>query len=214
VDRNITPHVPVWDKSARPDGTFSQADFAFDRERNVYVCPGGAELTSTGNIDQGHIVYYRAGKSDCSHCSLNPKCRTAVARKITRDLNEDVRDRVRAVASTEAFQQSRRERKKVGLRFAHMKRILRLDRLWLRGLNGVRDEVLLTATAQNLRRLAKLGTAHPQATAGRKCHPEPTKAQTEVPRHRPEFSNQSVGERTRQNGSFGPVAQGTRDAAY
>ena len=77
-------------------------------------------------------------------------------RKITRDLNEDVRDRVRALANTEAFQQSRRERKKVEMRFAHMKRILRLDRLRLRGLNGVRDEVLLTATAQNLRRLAKL----------------------------------------------------------
>jgi transposase len=156
VDRNITPHVPVWDKSARPDGTFSRADFAFDRERNVYVCPGGAELTSTGNIDQGHIVYYRASKGDCSRCSLKPKCTTAVVRKITRDLNEDVRDRVRALANTEAFQQSRRERKKVEMRFAHMKRILRLDRLRLRGLNGVRDEVLLTATAQNLRRLVKL----------------------------------------------------------
>src|SRR6202140_3022445 len=62
VDRNITPHVPVWDKSARPDGTFSRADFVFDHDRNIYVCPGGAELTSTGNIDQGHIVYYRASK--------------------------------------------------------------------------------------------------------------------------------------------------------
>jgi len=156
VDRNITPHVPVWDKSARPDGTFSRADFAFDRERNVYVCPGGAELTSTGNIDQGHTVYYRASKSDCARCSLKPKCTTGVVRKITRDINEDVRDRVRALADTEAFQKSLRERKKVEMRFAHMKRIFRLDRLRLRGLNGVRDEVLLTATAQNLRRLAKL----------------------------------------------------------
>ena len=86
---------------------------------------------------------------------LKPKCTTAVARKITRDLNEDVRDRVRALANTEAFQQSRRERKKVEMRFAHMKRILRLDRLRLRGLSGARDEVLLTATAQNLRRLVK-----------------------------------------------------------
>jgi hypothetical protein len=41
-----------------------------------------------------------------------------------RDLNEDVRDRVRALADTEAFQQSCRERKKVEMRFAHMKRIL------------------------------------------------------------------------------------------
>jgi len=164
VDRNITPHVPVWDKSARSDGTFSRADFVFDRERNIYVCPGGAELTSTGNIDQGHIVYYRATKNACSTCALKPKCTTAVARKITRDLDEDVRDRVRALADTEAFQQSRRERKKVEMRFAHMKRILRLDRLRLRGLSGAKDEVLLTATAQNLRRLAKfLGRPPPLA---------------------------------------------------
>ena len=162
VDRSITPHIPVWDKSARSDGTFSRPDFVFDRERNIYVCPGGAELTSTGNIDQGHIVYYRASKNDCSTCSLKPKCTTAVARKITRDLNEDVRDRVRALANTEAFQRSRRERKKIEMRFAHMKRILRLDRLRLRGLSGARDEVLLTATAQNLRRLVKLlGRAPP-----------------------------------------------------
>ncbi len=156
VDRKITPHVPVWDKSARHDGTFSRADFVFDRERNIYICPGGAELTSTGNIDQGHIVYYRANKNDCSICSLKPKCTTAVVRKVTRDLDEDVRDQVRALANTEAFQQSRRERKKIEMRFAHMKRIFRLDRLRLRGLSGVRDEVLLTATAQNLRRLVKL----------------------------------------------------------
>ena len=58
VDRKITPHVPVWDKSARHDGTFSRADFVFDQKRNVYICPGGAELISTGNIDQDHIVYY------------------------------------------------------------------------------------------------------------------------------------------------------------
>jgi hypothetical protein len=58
-----------------------------------------------------------------------------------------VRDRVRALANTEAFQQSRRERKKIEMRFAHMKRTFRLDRLRLRGLSGARDEVLLTATA-------------------------------------------------------------------
>ena len=113
VDRKIAPHVPVWDKSARHDGTFSRADFVFDQERNIYVCPGGAVLTSTGNIDQGHIVYYRANKNDCSICSLKPKCTTAIVRKVTRDVNEDVRDRVRALANTEAFQQSRRERKKM-----------------------------------------------------------------------------------------------------
>jgi transposase len=106
VDRKIAPHVPVWDRSARHDGTFSRTDFVFDPDRNIYICPGGAELTSTGNIDQGHIVYYRATKNACSTCSLKPKCTTAPMRKVTRDLNQNVRDRVRALADTEAFQQS------------------------------------------------------------------------------------------------------------
>ncbi len=165
VDRQITPHVPVWDKSARQDGTFSRADFVFDRERNVYVCPGGAALTSTGSMDQDHIVYYRASKKDCSICLLKPKCTTAAMRKVTRDVDEDVRDQVRALADTEAFQQSRRERKKIEMRFAHMKRILRLDRLRLRGLSGARDEVLLTATAQNLKRLVKFLSRPPPLAA-------------------------------------------------
>ena len=155
VDHGISPHIPVWDKSARFDGTFSRADFIFDRERNIYICPGGAELTSTGNVDQGRIVYYRANKNDCSSCALKPKCTTAVVRKVTRDVDEEVRERVRALANTEAFEQSRRERKKIEMRFAHMKRIFKLDRLRLRGLSGAKDEVLLTAMAQNLRRLAK-----------------------------------------------------------
>jgi IS5 family transposase len=59
------------------------------------------------------------------------------------------------LAKTQAYEQSRRERKKVEMRFAHMKRIFKLDRLRLRGLSGAKDEVLLTATAQNLRRLVK-----------------------------------------------------------
>jgi len=134
VDRKITPHVPVWDKSARHDGTFSRADFVFNQERNICICPGGAQPTSIGNVDQGHIVYYRANKHDCSARSLKPRCTTGPMRKITRDVNEDVRDRVRAFANTKAFRQSRRERKKVEMLFAHMKRILKFDRLPAAGL--------------------------------------------------------------------------------
>jgi transposase len=155
ADRGIAPHIPVWDKSRQTNGRFTRDDFSYDRERNVYTCPAGKLLTSTGTIDQGRILSYRALKSDCSACSLQPHCTTGPGRKVTRDIDEAVRDRVRALANTEAFQQSRRERKKVEMLFAHMKRILRLDRLRLRGLSGARDEVLLVATAQNLRKLAK-----------------------------------------------------------
>ena len=64
---------------------------------------------------------------------------------------------------TEAYRQSGRERKKIEMLFGDVKRNLRLTRLKLRGLTGARDEFLLAATAQNLRRLAKL-TAIPPPT--------------------------------------------------
>ena len=155
VDRKITPHIPVWDKLARQDGMFSKADFTYDRERNVYVCPAGKDLTHSGLIDQGRILPYRASSYYCRRCDLKPRCTKANARKISRDIDEDVRDYVRSLGGTQAFEQSARERKKVEMRFAHMKRIHKLDRLRLRGLSGAKDEVLLTALAQNLKRLAK-----------------------------------------------------------
>jgi transposase len=156
VERNISPHIPVWDKSARSDGTFSRADFVFDRERNVYICPGGKLLRTTGTVIDGGTLRYRAAKHDCDVCTFKMQCSpNTPMRQIPRDLHEDARDVARALAKTEAFERSRRERKKVEMCFAHMKRIFRLDQLRLRGLNGAKDEVLLTAIAQNLRRLVK-----------------------------------------------------------
>ena len=166
VDRQIAPHIPVWDKSARTDGTFSRADFVFDRSRNVYICPNGKLLHTTGTIIDGSTLRYRASKLDCDGCALKMRCCPHTpARQVPRDLHEDARDVARALAKTEAFEQSRRERKKVEMRFAHMKRIFKLDRLRLRGLNGAKDEVLLTATAQNLRRLVKFLCRPPPSAA-------------------------------------------------
>ena len=156
MDRKIAPHVPVWDKSARSDGTFSRADFVFDRERNVYVCPSGKLLTHSGLIDQGRLLPYRASRSDCSRCELKAQCTPSTKPKATRDIDEDgARPRSRSCQHGGVPTITRRERKKIEMRVAHMKRILKLDRLRLRGLSQVKDEVLLTATAQNLRRLVK-----------------------------------------------------------
>jgi hypothetical protein len=107
-------------------------------------------------VIEGSTLRYRASKRNCDVCALKLQCCPHTpSRWIPRDLNEDARDVARAVAKTKAFEQSRRERKKVEMCFAHMKRIFKLDRLRLRGLSGAKDEVLLTATAQNLRRLVR-----------------------------------------------------------
>jgi hypothetical protein len=105
---------------------------------------------------EGTMIYF-ARKHDCETCALKPKCcPNAPARKIARSIHEAARDNARVIAKTEAYAVSRRERKKVEMLFAHLKRILRLDRLRLRGPRGAKDEFLLAATAQNLRKLAKL----------------------------------------------------------
>ena len=82
-------------------------------------------------------------------------CPNTPARKITRRVHERSRDVARGIATTPQYRQSRRDRKKVEILFAHLKRVLKVDRLRLRGLSGARDEFLLAATAQNLRRMAK-----------------------------------------------------------
>jgi transposase len=157
-ERGIEPHIPVFDKSKRADDTFSHSDFTYSHEEDVYACPGGKTLTCTGTlVNDGATLMYRASKYDCDACVLKQRCYpNTPARKVPRSIHEGARDMARSIAKTEAYVVSRRERKKVEMLFAHLKRILRLDRLRLRGPCGARDEFLLAATVQNLRRLAKL----------------------------------------------------------
>ena len=164
-EHGIEPHIPVFDKSQHADGTFSRDDFAYDHKRDCYICPAGKELRQWQKIyrvprplvDQDGMMRYRASKLDCQNCSLKPQCcPNAPARKIPRSIHEGARDMARGIAKTEAYRTSRCQRKKVEMLFAHLKRILKLDRLRLRGPNGARDEFHLAATAQNLRKLAML----------------------------------------------------------
>jgi transposase len=164
-EKGIEPHVPVFDKSGRTDGTFERAEFTYDVLRDLYTCPGGNELRRYWHAGRAAkekppadgLYRYRARKSDCKGCDLRSRCCPAEPhRKILRSIHEGARDMARDLSKTDAWLTSRRERKKVEMLFAHLKRILKLDRLRLRGPCGARDEFHLAATAQNLRRMAKL----------------------------------------------------------
>jgi transposase len=157
-EHGIEPHVTVFDKSARKDGTFSRDDFTYDHEHDVYYCPGGSALATTGTlVNDGTTMLYRALQNECAGCALKPKCcPNTPARKVPRSIHEGARDMARQIAKSWEGGTSRRLRKRVEMLFAHLKRILKLDRLRLRGPTGARDEFLLAATAQNLRKLAKL----------------------------------------------------------
>jgi len=156
-EKGIAPHIPVIDKSVREDGSFSRADFRYDEDDDVYICPAGKHLRTSGTIVNDEQRLYRGATADCRSCPLKPCCcPKEPVRKVPRSIYEAARDVARSLFGTEAYAQSRRDRKKVEMLFAHLKRILRLDRLRLRGPRGARDEFLLAATAQNLRKLAKL----------------------------------------------------------
>jgi len=161
-EQRIEPHIPVWDKGGRDDGTLSREAFIFDEDRNVYVCPQGKTLKTTGRAHDGKTLLYRASKHDCDPCPLKPRCcPNTPSRKVPRDINEEARDYTRSLMKTEPYLQSARERKKIETLFGDVKRNLALTRLRLRGLTGAKDEFLLTATVQNLKRLVKLAAIPP-----------------------------------------------------
>jgi len=155
ISTGITPHIPVWDMSKREEGILSRADFSFDRQRDLYICPQGKFLRTTGTVLDGRTILYRASTRDCGPCPLKPKCTPNMTfRKIPRDVHEDARDATRALMGTPEFVKSRNERKKVEMRFAHLKTHHGFERMRLRGLSGARDEFHLAAIVQNLKTLA------------------------------------------------------------
>jgi transposase len=166
-EKGIAPHVPVIDKSKRDNGTFSREAFVYDKERDVYTCPAGKTLKTGGTlVNDGATLLYLASTHDCGLCPLKSRCcPRSPQRRVPRNLYEEARDIARGIAKTEQFVQTRRDRKKVEMLFAHLKRILRLGRLRLRGPRGAQFEFTLAAIAQNLRRLGKLIARPPPLTA-------------------------------------------------
>lgn len=163
-EKQIEPHVPVWDKSERQDGTFSRSDFEWNAQANEYRCPEGKALRCDWrpmkkprtHITKEDSIIYKSLARDCAVCQKKSDCCPNVSsRKIARSIHEEARDVARRLATTNEYAQSRKDRKKVEMLFAHLKRILKLDKLRLRGFSGAQDEFLMAATAPNLRRMAK-----------------------------------------------------------
>jgi transposase len=163
-ERAIEPHVPVWDKTQRKDETLSSSEFQWDEQADEYRCPQGHALRNQWrafqnprtHVTKADTVIYRSSQSDCATCMMKSHCcPNTPIRKIARSVHESARNVARAIGKTDQYKQSRKDRKKVEMLFAHLKRILKLDRLRLRGLSGAQDEFLMAATVQNLRRMAK-----------------------------------------------------------
>lgn len=170
------PTFPCWIKRDAPtalgDGTWSRVDFEWDAANDQYICPEGEALKQfrrnysdpNRGPDGKGVAKYRGLKLTCQACPSKEKSGPNTDfRSITREEHEDARQVARDIAKTKQYAISMRLRKKVEMLFAHLKRILGLGRLRLRGPCGANDEFLLAATAQNLHKLAKIFPA-PQQT--------------------------------------------------
>jgi hypothetical protein len=99
-EHGIEPHVTVFDKSSRKDGTFSRADFTYDHKHDVYRCPGGTALRTTGTlVNDGTTMLYTALQRECAACALKSRsCPNTPARKVPRSIHEGARDMARQIA--------------------------------------------------------------------------------------------------------------------
>ncbi|SMY10413.1 transposase [Flavimaricola marinus] len=165
-ERGIAPHIPVWDKSKRTDGTFSREDFIYDTATDSYTCPSGKRLQTyrrnfskprKANGGKDGFIRYRASKHDCDACPLKPQCCPKDnGRRLMRSVHEASRDVARDIRKTDAYVTSFIQRRKVEMLFAHLKRYIGIATMRLRGPKGAYEQFQLAATAQNLRKLAKL----------------------------------------------------------
>lgn len=163
----------VCDKTERKSDSFSSNDFQWNEENEEYRCPAGNPLRSEwrafknerSHVTKANTIIFRSRQTDCVACPMKAKCCPNTAfRKIARSVHEDARDVARRIAATPAYVRSRHERKKVEMLFAHLKRILKLDRLRLRGMSSATDEYTPAAAVQTLRPLAKFTSQGPPVT--------------------------------------------------
>ena len=134
-EKRIAPHVPVWDRSERKDGTLSSSEFVWDEQANQYRCPQGHALPNyrrqftkpRDHITKAGTILYSASQHDCTGCAMKQQCCPNMPnRRIMRSVHERSREVARDIANTPQYRQSRRDRKKVEMLFAHLKRILKL----------------------------------------------------------------------------------------
>ena len=141
----VSPSDPAaqWTGAMRGPAFFAYADnYLIDVKCGIIM---DVEASRDTLVNDGTTLLYRGSIIDCGTCRFKGQCcPNTPARKIPRSLHEGARDLARSLAGTPAFEQSRRERKRVEMLFAHLKRILKMGRLRLRGPKGAQEGLIST----------------------------------------------------------------------
>jgi transposase len=159
--RGVQPHIPVIDRRHQTDGHFTHDEFRYEPAENAYYCPEGKVLSFKGRRRESHGYLYRSTEAQCANCPLKKRCTSGPYRRLFVHEQESVRQTVRALRGTPAYERSQRVRYKIEALFAELKQRVGLGRVRLRRLWNVGEQFLLAATAQNLKRLVRFLTPRP-----------------------------------------------------
>jgi Transposase DDE domain len=161
LDRGVQPHIAVIDRRHQTGGRFTRDQFRYEPTENAYYCPEGKVLSFRGRRRESQGYLYRSTEAQCESCPQKKRCTSGPYRRLFVHEQESVRQAVRALAGTPAYERSRRARYKIEALFAELKQRMRLGRVRLRRLWNVSEQFLLAATAQNLKRLVRFLAQRP-----------------------------------------------------
>jgi IS5 family transposase len=155
LEHGVQPHIPVIDRRHQTGGLFTREQFRYEPPENVYYCPEGEALAYRGRRRESQGYVYRSTEAQCGGCPQKKRCTAGPYRRLFVHEQESVRQAVRVLVGTPAYERSRIDRYKIEGLFAELKQRMRLGRVRLRRLWNVSEQFLLAATAQNLKRLVR-----------------------------------------------------------
>lgn len=157
LKEKIQPHIPIVDNRSRNEkGIYPIEKFTFDKQRNVCMCPEGKEMKYWGIHKRSRQHVYRASRKDCGICAKKSECTRDRARSVSYHLYEDSINTAKQLNKTMEYRISQRMRKRIEELFGEAKEFMGLRRAKFRGTEFVREQILMTAAAQNIKRMVKM----------------------------------------------------------
>lgn len=157
INENIQPHIPIYEyQRHNHKDIYPREKFTYDMKRDIFICPEGKELKYWGIHKQSRQHVYRARKKDCTICPRKAECTKDRARSVSYHIYEDSIDKARQLNKTRGYRISQRIRKRIEELFGEAKEFMGLRRAKFRRIKFVREQVFMTAAAQNIKRMVKL----------------------------------------------------------
>jgi hypothetical protein len=157
LEQTIDPHIPIMDTRAEHDkGIFPIEKFCYDTEQNRFICPQGKVLKYSKLQPHSKQHVYRASSKDCKPCPLKAQCTRSNYRSLSYHIYESSIEAARRLTKTRAYRISQRMRKRIEELFGEAKEFMGLRQAKFRRNVYVEEQVLLTAAAQNIKRIARL----------------------------------------------------------